>query len=94
MKSRELKEKSDALLAETLESLRHKPVNSTCFDRLRVSAEASDLYRHLPPPLYIGNAMLYTASHVEIPIKDYDILFGRLPEKLLTEDEETQYQSW
>ena len=94
MKSRELKEKRDALLAETLESLRHKPVNSTCFDRLRVSAEASDLYRHLPRPLYIGNAMLYTASHVEIPIKDYDILFGRLPEKLLTEDEETLYQSW
>lgn len=87
----ELKRRSEALTAETVDALRNKPVESTMYDRMCASAEASRPYRNLPRPLYTGNGMFHIAKIVATPVSPDDILVGRVPEKLLNEEEERHF---
>lgn len=84
-------EKSERLLEETLDSLRNKPVNSTYLERLILADRASALYREMPQPLRMGYCMNYILENASCPVEPQDILMGRYPECIPTEEEEKQF---
>lgn len=93
MNTLEIKRKRDLLLAETVESLRSKPYNSTMIDRMIVCAEASRQFRHLPFPLYVGNGIYRVAELAETPVSENDLLLGRISEKVPSGEDEALLQS-
>ena len=83
----------NVLIKETIESLTQKPIKSTTYERVILLHEADELYSDLPQPLKYGNVYYYLFKHCSLPIKDTDLLLGRIPEKVLTDEEEAIFQS-
>ena len=81
------------LVDETLKSLTEKPMKSTTYERAVLLKEADDLYAHLPQPLRYGKVYCHFLQHCSLPIKDTDLLLGRVPEKVLSEEEERVFQT-
>lgn len=85
-------EKNKAMINETLEMLRNKPVNSTLIERYFLSDEAWKQVKELPQPLQLGNGLKYILSRASLPIKEHDILLGRFIDRVPSDEEEARFQ--
>ncbi|MBQ8742482.1 MAG: hypothetical protein IJZ03_03860 [Clostridia bacterium] len=78
-----------AISDEAIAALTKKPIATYSSERVRlwseIAAEMSDVS---PQPLRFGGALYRFLSQVSIPVKDHDILIGRMVEETFTEDEE------
>ena len=81
------------LVTETVTSLTQKPIKSTTYERVILLHEADELYSDLPQPLKYGNGYYHLLKNCTLPIKDTDLLLGRIPEKVLNAEEEAVFQS-
>ena len=81
------------LVDETLKSLTEKPMKSTTYERVVLLKEADELCADLPQQLQFGKGYCYFLQNCSLPIKDTDLLLGRVPEKVLNEEEERLFQS-
>jgi len=75
---------------ETVDALRNKPIKSTYMERLMAAGKAHELYRELPQPLYLGYGLNYMIENVSCPVKDHDILLGRVVEWVPSDEEEKE----
>ena len=87
-----LAERASALLAETLESVRHKDVRSTTLERLRLTWEADRLVQGLPQPLQLGHGLTYLLEHISTPVEPHDLLLGRIAETVPNQEQEAFFQ--
>lgn len=78
---------------EALTGLTEKPIKSTTIERVRLLHEADELYSDLPQPLQYGKGFYYLLKNCSLPIKDTDLILGRIFEKELDEEEEKFFQS-
>lgn len=83
----------EIMVYETLKSLTEKPIKSTTYERVILLKEADDLYSDLSQPLKYGKGYYYFLQNCSLPIKDTDLLLGRVAEKVLTDEEEAAFQS-
>lgn len=88
------REKSRRARGEAIEQLYHKPLNSTMFERLQVLEQADKQVQGLPQPLQLGEGLLYVAATVSLPVKEWDILIGRIPEVVPDEEQEAYIGAW
>jgi pyruvate-formate lyase len=87
-----LAERVSALLDETMESVRHKDVQSTTLERLHLTWEADRIVQGLPQPLQLGHGLAYLLEHISTPVTPHDILLGRMSETSPNEEEEAFFQ--
>jgi len=72
---------------ETLDSLRNKPIKSTTFQRICLSAEADNQVKGMQQPLQLGFGLKYIMERVSVPVKPHDLIVGRMEEKELNNKE-------
>jgi formate C-acetyltransferase len=82
-----------AIVDETLYSLANKPIKSTTYERVILLHEADELYAELAQPKKYGKAYYHLLKNCSVPVKDTDLLLGRIAEKVLDESEERIFQS-
>jgi formate C-acetyltransferase len=83
----------DVNIDEALDALRFKDVQSTSFERLRVTWEADGLVQGLPQPLQLGEGLFYLLENVPLPVAGHDRIVGRMPERVPDEEEEAFFQA-
>lgn len=94
MKLNETPEKLKQIMVdEAIWNLTEKPVPSTTFERIRLFHEADMKFTELPQPLKYGNALNYVLGNCQVPVKKTDLILGRVPEKVLTDEEEEFFNS-
>ena len=54
---------------EALHALRHKPVQSTTLERLRLTLEADRAVQGLPQPLQLGEGLVYLLDRISLPVE-------------------------
>ena len=86
-----MEEKSRLMIEETIAELRDKPVKSTYMERMRCADKAYELYSAFPQPLYLGYGLTYMLENVSVPIKEHDILLGRVVEWVPNDEEEAWF---
>ena len=75
-------------IAEAIDTLRHKDVRSTTYERLRLTWEADALVQGLPQPKQLGEGLAFLLDRISLPVRAHDLLVGRISEQLLDEDQE------
>lgn len=81
-------------LEEALRLTLHKPLHSTTLERMHLLEEADELVAGLPQPQQLSRAILYVAEKSSLPLEDWDLLAGRIPETVPTEEEEAYVTHW
>ena len=84
-------EKAEAMIKETLEMLRDKPVASTLTEHFFLADEAWELFKDLPQPLQHGYGLQYILSRASLPLREHDLLLGRFIDKVPDEKEEARF---
>ncbi len=75
-------------------SLTQKPIFATSVERFKIMNDIKSLYKELPQPLRFSKLLDVFLSRVSLPIEEYDIIVGRCVDRELTEEEETEFQSY
>lgn len=83
-----IKEMSEHSVKEVLHSLREKPVKSTMLERIELIDKADKLVKNLPQPLKLGEGLLYVFSNCSTPVAPHDLLLGRTPEIVPSQEQE------
>jgi len=86
-----LKQKAGAMVEETLEMLRGKPVDSTLTEHFFLADEAWERFKDLPQPLQQGHGLEYILSHASLPLREHDLLLGRFVDKVPEAAEEARF---
>lgn len=86
-------EKAHAMMEETIDMLRNKPVNSTLTERWFLLDEAWDQIRDIPQPLQFGKGLAYVLERASLPVEPHDLLLGRFIDKVPTDEEEERFQT-
>ena len=79
-------------IEEALWAIRHKPVLSTTFERLRLTREADDRVQGKPQPHQLSEGLAYLLDRVSLPVEPHDLLLGRVDDRELDADEEARFQ--
>ena len=77
-----------SIVDETVESLTKKPIKSTTVERLKLLCEADATYAELPQPIRYGRAIGHLLGGCSLPIKENDLILGRIYERELDAEEE------
>jgi len=83
----------EILVTEALWNLTDKPVTSTTFERICLFQEADKEFADLPQPLKYGNGLYYVLDRCQVPVDENDLILGRVPEKVLNDEEEAFFNS-
>lgn len=83
----------EILVNEALWNLTDKPVTSTTFERIRLFHEADVKFAELPQQLKYGRGLNYVLENCQVPVDENDLILGRVPEKVLTDEEEEFFNS-
>ena len=83
---------STARIEEALWAIRDKPVESTTFERLRLTREADELVHGRPQVEQLGEGLRYLLNRISLPVSPHDLLLGRVAEKVLDAAEEAYFQ--
>ncbi|NLF16538.1 MAG: hypothetical protein GX595_04680 [Lentisphaerae bacterium] len=78
---------------EALADLRGKSPRSTALQRLFLSHEAWRACEALPQPLRLARILGHVVRHIEIPVRPYDLLLGRMPEAVPDAAEEASFRA-
>lgn len=81
------------MINEAVTSLTTKPIESTTFERIWLFNEAHKLYKNLPYQQYYSKTIYYLLKNCQTPIKPYDLILGRIEDRILTDEEEAFFQS-
>lgn len=84
---------SEIITNEAIKSLTEKPIKSTTFERVKLFHEADVMYNDLPRALTYSRSLRYVLDNCTLPIEKTDLILGRVPEKVLDEEEEKIFQS-
>ena len=82
------------MVEETIKSLTEKPIKSTTYERVILLKKADESCSDLPQQLKYGEGYCYFLKNCSLPIKDTDLLLGRVSEKLLNVEEEQIFQKY
>lgn len=86
-------EQHDALLTdEALWALTMKPVTTTTLERIRLFHEADERVAGLPQPLKYGNGLKYVLENITLPVKEHDLILGRVSEEVPDEEGEAFFR--
>ncbi|MBQ7387216.1 MAG: hypothetical protein IJW03_03520 [Clostridia bacterium] len=83
-----------AIIDETVKSLTEKPIKSTTFEKSKLLYDADLLYSELPDSIKYGKTVAYLLEHCSLPVKETDIIVGRVPEQELSDEEERYFQQY
>ena len=90
-----LEQKSKLLIEETVEAGRNKPINSTQIERIKLIYNYGEKIQNLCQPLRLAYMCYHITENVSCPVEEYDILLGRVVDRVLTEEEEAWFStSW
>ena len=81
-----------ARIEEALWSIRSKPVESTTFERLRLTREADELVNGRPQVEQLAQGLCSLLDRVSLPVSPHDLLLGRVAEKVPNATEEAYFQ--
>ena len=84
---------SEIIKNEAIKSLTEKPIKSTTFERVILFHEADLMFNELPRALTYSRSLYYFLDNCSLPIEETDLILGRVPEKVLDEEEEKVFQS-
>ena len=84
---------SEIIKNEAIKSLTEKPIKSTTFERVILFHEADLMFNDLPRALTYSRSLYYFLDNCSLPIEETDLILGRVPEKVLDEEEEKVFQS-
>lgn len=85
---------SSKSVQEVLFLMENKSLRSTMLERMHLIEEADKLVTGLPQPVQLSFSICYIAEHVSLPIEDWDLLLGRIPEVIPDDQEENYIASW
>ncbi len=80
------------VISEAVTLLSEKPVKTTTLERIRIMDEFDELVKNDPQPLRYGRHLKNLLSKVSTPIQPYDLLLGRVTEKVPDDTEEAYLQ--
>ena len=83
----------DIIINEAVTALTEKPIKSTTFERISLLYKANELYKDLPWQQYYSKSIYYLLENCQTPIMPYDLILGRIEDRVLTDEEETFFQS-
>ncbi len=79
---------------EALWALTMKPVRTTTLERIRLFHEADERVKGLPQPLQYGNGLKYVLDNITLPVREYDLILGRITEEVPDEDGEAFFKKY
>lgn len=79
---------SQIRIEEALYAIRDKDVRSATIERLKITWEADELVKDLPQQLQLGEGLYYILDHISVPVLSYDLILGRINEKIPDEEDE------
>ncbi|MGQ9609293.1 MAG: pyruvate formate lyase family protein [bacterium] len=79
---------SQIRIEEALYAIRDKDVRSATIERLKITWEAYELVKDLPQQLQLGEGLYYILDHISVPVLSYDLILGRINEKIPDEEDE------
>ena len=75
-------------------ALTEKPLLATSVERFLILNEFKSAYNELPQPARFSKILSVLLSRVSLPIKEYDLIVGRCVDRVLTEEEEADFQAY
>ena len=81
-------------ISEAITALTQKPVLSTSAERVFILDEIKSDKKELPQPLRFAFTMQTLLGRVSVPVEPYDIIAGRAPDRLLTDEEEQRFKEY
>lgn len=88
-------EQHTALLTEeALWALTRKPVTMTTLERIRLFHRADELVNGLPQPLKYGYGLKYVLENISLPLKEHDLILGRVSEEVPAEEGEAFFRKY
>lgn len=91
--SHEPKMLAELITAEAIQALTQKPVQSTTLERIRLFVYANDqIVCGQPQPLQYGLGLNYVLEHISLPLKETDLILGRISEEVPDEEGEALFQ--
>jgi len=84
---------SEILINEAVTALTEKPFKSTTFERIFLFHKANKLYENLPWCSRYSKSIFYVLENCKTPITPYDLILGRIEDRVLTDEEEAFFQS-
>lgn len=79
---------------EALWALTMKPVQTTTLERIRLFHEADERVKELPQPLQYGNGLKYVLETITLPLKEHDLILGRVSEEVPDEEGEAFFRKY
>lgn len=79
---------------EALWALTQKPVRTTTLERIRLFHEADERVQGLPQPLQYGNGLKYVLENISLPVREHDLLLGRVSEEVPDEEGEAFFRKY
>ena len=76
-----------------IDSMRQKDPCSTFLERVILFDEAGQKFGHLPQPQCFGEGIYYVLDHLSLPVREDDLLLGRVQETVPDERQEAYFQS-
>ena len=81
-------------IAEAERALTEKPLRSTAAERFLILNEIKEKGKELPQPRQFAYQLTELLSRVSTPIEEYDLIAGRLVDRVLTDTEESEFESY
>ena len=81
-------------ISEALNALECKPLRSATAERILILNEIKGKNKNLPQPLRFSRMLSELLDRVSTPIEEHDLIAGRAPDRVLTDDEEKIYASF
>ena len=75
-------------------SLTEKPLNATSVERFIILNRIKSDWKELPSPLRFSKFLSTLLSEVSVPVKPHDLIAGRCVDRVLTDEEEKEFQKW
>lgn len=75
-------------------SLTEKPLFATSAERFLILNEIKSDYKTLAQPLSFSRTLSVLLARVSVPIEDYDLIAGRCVDRVLTDQEEAEFQAY
>ncbi len=79
---------------EAIELLENKPLHATAYERIFILDRIKSDKKQLSVPLRFSHMLHTLLSEVSVPIMEYDLVAGRIPDRELTAEEESLYQAF
>ncbi len=80
-------------IEEAKRALTEKPLFATSVERFLILNELKSSYKELPQPLRFSKILSILLSRVSVPLKDFDLMAGRIVDRELSEEEEALFQA-